>query len=68
MGISAPNIDMSSVQSAISTATMRNAMNQDAKSVAGLMEGMEEMSAEIQEIQNNANGKGSKAVNLDVYV
>ena len=59
---------MSSVQSAISTATMRNAMNQDAKSVAGLLEGMEEMSAEIQEIQNNANGQGLKAVHLDVYV
>ena len=68
MGISAPNIDMSSVQSAINTATMRSAMNQDAKSVAGLLEGMEEMSAEIQQIQNQANGQGDRAVNVDVRV
>jgi len=68
MGISAPNIDMSSVQSAISTATMRSSMNQDAKSVAGLLEGMEEMSEEIQQIQNHANGQGDRAVHVDVRV
>ena len=68
MQISAPDTNIASIQSAISTATLQQSMNQDAQSVAGLLEGMEEMSAEIQEIQNNANGQGSKAVNLDVYV
>ena len=68
MGFSTPSIDMTGIQSAISTVTMKNAMNQDAKTVMGLLDGMQEMTEEIQEIQNNANGQGTRAVNLDVRV
>ena len=68
MSISAPSTNLSSIQSALGMSAMRNAMNQDAQTVAGLLEGMEEMTEEIQEIQNQANGQGSKAVYLDVRV
>ena len=68
MQISAPATNISSIQSAITTATMRSAMNQDAKSVMGLLEGMEEMTAEIEQLQNQATGQGTKAVEVDFRI
>ena len=63
MPISAPSTNLSSIQSALSMSAMRNAMNQDAQSVAGLLEGMEEMTEEIQQVVEGRRGN-----NIDVRV
>ncbi|MBF8437867.1 hypothetical protein I0Q91_12285 [Halanaerobiaceae bacterium Z-7014] len=59
---------MASVQQALSTMTLDQSMNRSEATMDKLMEGMQEMSQEIQQVQNNATGQGSQAVHVDFRV
>ncbi len=59
---------IASVQQALSTMTLDQSMNRSGATMSKLMEGMQEMSQEIQQVQNNATGQGSQAVHVDFRV
>ncbi len=48
--------------------TLDQSMNRSGATMSKLMEGMLEMSQEIQQVQNNATGQGSQAVHVDFRV
>ncbi len=59
---------IASVQQALSIMTLDQSMNRSEATMDKLMEGMQEMSQEIQQVQNNATGQGSQAVHFDFRV